>query len=129
MGNSIFDTNRFIETTTPRQFQNGTIMFMDVQNPGIYYSANRNGNVNRIIKTNEQTISTSDNMTTQTNTRKVTRYTRVNYRQPQNGSFIPLHRLNDQLRRIQHVAQSYDASNSTTGCYRSNEQTIVVTPR
>lgn len=129
MGNSIFDTNRFIETTTPRQFQNGTIMFMDVQNPGIYYSANRNGNVNRIIKTNEQTISTSDNMTTQTNTRKVTRYTRVNYRQPQNGSFIPLHRLNDQLRRIQQVAQSYDASNSTTGCYRSNEQTIVVTPR
>ena len=128
MGNSIFDTNRFIETTTPRQFQNGTIMFMDVQNPGIYYSANRNGNVNRIIKTNEQTISTSDNMTTQTNTRKVTRYTRVNYRQPQNGSFVPLHRLNDQLRRIQQVAQSYDASNSTTGCYRSNEQTIVVTP-
>jgi len=129
MGNITFDTNRFIETTTPRQFDNGTIMFMDIQNPGVYYSANRNGNVNRIIKTNEQTILTSEHMTTQTISRKVTRHTRVNYRQSQNGAFVPLHRLNDQLRRIQQVAQSYDASESTTGYYQSNDQTIIVTPR
>ena len=101
MGNFNFDTNRFIETSTTRQLENGTTMFMDSHNPGVYYSANRNGNVNRIIKTTEQTISTTNNQTTTTDTRKRTRYTKVNYRQPNNGKFVPLHRLNDQLRRIQ----------------------------
>tara|TARA_B100000212_G_scaffold342527_1_gene330273 strand:- start:2394 stop:2780 length:387 start_codon:yes stop_codon:yes gene_type:complete len=128
MGNSNFDTNRFIETSTPRQIQNGTMMFMDSHNPGVYYSASRNGNVNRIIKTTEQTISTGDNETTMTNTRKRTRYNRVNYRQPNNGSFVPLHRLNDQLRRIQHVAEDYDSS-EITAVYTNNTNTIVVTPR
>ena len=128
MGNFNFDTNRFIETSTPRQIQNGTMMFMDSHNPGVYYSANRNGNVNRIIKTTEQTISTGDHQTTMTNTRKRTRYTRVNYRQPSNGSFVPLHRLNDQLRRIQQVAQDYDSS-EITSVFTNDTNTIVVTPR
>ena len=128
MGNFNFDTNRFIETSTPRQIQNGTMMFMDSHNPGVYYSANRNGNVNRIIKTTEKTISTGDHQTTMTNTRKRTRYTRVNYRQPRNGSFVPLHRLNDQLRRIQQVAQDYDSS-EITSVFTNDTNTIVVTPR
>ena len=127
MGNFNFDTNRFIENSTPRQIQNGTTMFMDIHNPGVYYSANRNGNVNRIIKTTEQTISTTNNQTT-TDTRKRTRYTKVNYRQPGNGSFVQLHRLNDQLRRIQQVAQDYDSS-EITAVYTDNTNTIVVTPR
>ena len=63
-----------------------------------------------------------------TNTRKRTRYNRVNYRQPNNGSFVPLHRLNDQLRRIQHVAEDYDSS-EITAVYTNNTNTIVVTPR
>jgi hypothetical protein len=129
MGNSnSFDTNRFIETSTPRQVKNGTMMFMDSYSPGIYYSANRNGNVNRIIKTTEQTISTGSNQTTITNTRKLTRYNKVNYRQPNNGSFVPLHRLNDQLRRIQQVAQNYDSS-EITAVFANDTNTIVVTPR
>ena len=127
MGNFNFDTNRFIENSTPRQIQNGTTMFMDIHNPGVYYSANRNSNVNRIIKTTEQTISTTNNQTT-TDTRKRTRYTKVNYRQPGNGSFVQLHRLNDQLRRIQQVAQDYDSS-EITAVYTDNTNTIVVTPR
>ena len=48
MGNTNFDTNRFIETSTTRQLNNGTLMFMDTFNPGVYYSANRNGTINRI---------------------------------------------------------------------------------
>ena len=127
MGNFNFDTNRFIENSTPRQIQNGTTMFMDIHNPGVYYSANRNGNINRIIKTTEQTISTTNNQTT-TDTRKRTRYTKVNYRQPGNGSFVQLHRLNDQLRRIQQVAQDYDSS-EITAVYTDDTNTIVVTPR
>lgn len=128
MGNFNFDTTRFIETSTPRQIQNGTMMFMDTQNPGVYYSANRNGNVNRIIKTTEQTISTGANTTTITDTRQRTRYNRINYRQPSNGQFVPLHRLNDQLRRIQQVAQNYDSS-EITSVFSSDDNTIIVTPR
>tara|TARA_S200000501_G_scaffold195199_1_gene183838 strand:+ start:516 stop:902 length:387 start_codon:yes stop_codon:yes gene_type:complete len=128
MGNFNFDTNRFIETSTTRQLENGTTMFMDSHNPGVYYSANRNGNVNRIIKTTEQTISTESNQTTTTDTRKRTRYTKVNYRQPNNGKFVPLHRLNDQLRRIQQVAQNYDSS-EITAVFADDTHTIVVTPR
>jgi len=128
MGNINFDTTRFIETSTPRQLENGTTMFMDAHNPGVYYSANRNGNVNRIIKTSEQTISTASNQTTTTDTRLRTRYTRVNYRQPNNGKFIPLHRLNDQLRRIQQVAQNYNSSD-ITAVFTDDADTIVVTPR
>ena len=128
MGNFNFDTNRFIETSTTRQIKNGTMMFMDSHNPGVYYSANRNGSVNRIIKTTEQTISTGDNQTTMTNTRKRTRYTKVNYRQPNNGTFVPLHRLNDQLRRIQQVSENYDSS-EITAVFTNDTNTIVVTPR
>ncbi len=128
MGNFNFDTNRFIETSTTRQLENGTTMFMDSHNPGVYYSANRNGNVNRIIKTTEQTISTTNHQTTTTDTRKRTRYTKVNYRQPNNGKFVPLHRLNDQLRRIQQVAQNYDSS-EITAVFTDDTNTIVVTPR
>ena len=128
MGNISFDTNRFIENSTTRQLENGTTMFMDALNPGVYYSANRNGNVNRIIKTTEKTISTDSRQTTTTDTRKRTRYTKVNYRQPNNGKFVPLHRLNDQLRRIQQVAQNYDSS-EITSVFSSDTDTIVVTPR
>ena len=128
MSNINFNTNRFVETSTPRQIQNGTTMFMDTHNPGVYYSANRNGNVNRIIKTIEQTVASDNNSTTTTNTYKKTRYTRVNYRQSGNGRFVPLFRLNDQLRRIQHVAENYDSSD-ITAVYSNGKHTILVTPR
>ena len=128
MTNFNFNTNRFVENSTPRQIQNGTMMFMDSYNPGVYYSVNRNGNVNRIIKTTEQTISTGDNQTTLTNTRKLTKYTKINYRNSKNGSYVPLHRLNDQLRRIQNVAQNYDSS-EITSVFSNDTHTIIVTPR
>lgn len=125
---SNFNTNRFIETSTPRQIQNGTTMFMDTLNPGVYYSANHNGNVYRVIKTTQQNIETGANATTTTTTTKKTRYTKVNYRQPSNGQFIPLFRLNDQLRRIQQVAENYDSS-EITNVYTNGDSTILVTPR
>ena len=128
MGNQNFDTNRFIETSTVEQINNGTMMFMDTQNPGVYYSANRNGTVNRIIKTRENIVTSSNNNTTTTTTRNRTRYNCINYRKPNNGEFVKLHRINDQLRRIQHVAQNYN-SNNITNTYQVNNQTFVVTPR
>ena len=128
MANFNFNTNRFIETSTPKQIENGTTMFMDSLNPGVYYSANRNGNVHRVIKTTEQNIATGSNTTTTKTTHKKSRYTKVNYRQSVDGQFVPLFRLNDQLRRIQQVAENYDSS-EITNVYTNGEHTIVVTPR
>jgi len=129
MGNNFnFDTNRFIETSSTRQLDNGTMMFMDTFNPGVYYSANRNGTINRIIKTNEKIVTTSNNDTTITTNRSRTRYNCINYRRPNNGEFVKLHRFNDQLRRIQQVAENYDSS-EITNVYTNGENTILVTPR
>ena len=131
MGNTMFDTNRFIETTSVKQQSSGTIQFMDTQNPGVYYTAHRNGNVNRVHKTNEQHIIHDGTNTTQTFGRCKTRYTRVNYRQP-NGTYVKLHRLSDQLGRIQEVADyynSFDNNVNTTSVIRSNNQSIIITPR
>ena len=130
MGNTNvnFDTNRFIETSSARQLNNGTMMFMDIQNPGVYYSANRNGVINRIIKTNEKVVTTANDNTTTTINRSKTRYSCINYRRPNNGEFVKLHRFNDQLRRIQQVAENYDGSN-ITGVYYTDTKTIVVTPK
>ena len=128
MGNTNFDTTRFIEISTARQLNNGTMMFMDTQNPGVYYSANRNGSLNRIIKTNEKVVTTNNNNTTTTINRPRTRYNCINYRRPNNGEFVRLHRFNDQLRRIQQVAENYNGNN-ITGVYYTDNQTIVVTPK
>lgn len=131
MGNTMFDTNRFVETTSVRQQSAGTIQFMDTHNPGVYYTTHQNGNVNRVHKTNETHIIHDGTNTTQTFGRSKTRYTRVNYRQP-NGSYVKLHRLSDQLGRIQEVADhynSFDNNVNTTSVIRSNDQTIIITPR
>ena len=86
------------------------------------------GTINRIIKTNEKIVTTSNNDTTITTNRSRTRYNCINYRRPNNGEFVKLHRFNDQLRRIQQIAENYDGS-KITGVYQMENQTIVVTPK
>ena len=66
MKNTNFDTNRFVENSSSTQIENGTIQFMDTENPGVYYTAHRNGNVNRVFKTQEVNI-TNDNSATVSN--------------------------------------------------------------
>lgn len=129
MKNTNFDTNRFVENSSSTQIENGTIQFMDTENPGVYYTAHRNGNVNRVFKTQEVNI-TNDNSATVSNIRSKTRYTRVNHRFANNGSYVKLHRLTDQLSRIQEVANSYARGVTTT--YTENNGTfnrIMVSPR
>lgn len=129
MKNTNFDTNRFVENSSSTQIENGTIQFMDTENPGVYYTAHRNGNVNRVFKTQEVNIA-NDNSATVSNIRSKTRYTRVNHRFANNGSYVKLHRLTDQLSRIQEVADSYTRGVTTT--YTENNGTfnrIMVSPR
>lgn len=127
--NTKFDTNRFVENSSPLQLSNGTIQFMDTQNPGVFYTAHRNGNVNRVFKTSEIYI-TNTNNTTESVRKRRTRYTRVNYRLPNNGEYVKLHRLTDQLSRIQESADSYKKGVSTT--YTENDglfRRVMVSPR
>jgi hypothetical protein len=128
MGNTLFDTNRFVENTTLNQMKNGTIQFMDTQNPGVYYTAHRNGNINRVIRTNETVVVTDGTNTTEQFIRPRTRYTQVNYRNPSNGSFVKLHRLSDQLGRIQEVGAFY-STDQTMNVVNADGQTIITTPR
>ena len=37
----MFDTSRFTDVTTNRQQRNGTAVYRDNENPGVYYSSNR----------------------------------------------------------------------------------------
>jgi len=129
MGNTLFDTNRFVETSSVNQMKNGTIEFMDTQVPGVYYTAHRNGYINRVIKTNETVIQQDGTNTTEQFTRKKTRYSKVNYRQPNNGKFVKLHRLTDQLSRIQEVASYYSSRSNTMNVVTDSDQTIITTPR
>lgn len=128
MGNTLFDTNRFIENSSVNQMKNGTIQFMDTQNPGVYYTAHRNGNINRVIKTNETTVISDGTNTTQQIIRSRTRYSQVNYRNPNNGDFVKLHRLTDQLGRIQEVG-AYYTTNQTMNVINTDGHTIITTPR
>ncbi len=128
MGNTLFDTSRFVENTSVNQLKNGTIQFMDTQNPGVYYTAHRNGNINRVIKTNETIVTSDGTSTTRQIVRPRTRSYSVNYRQPGNGGFVKLHRLSDQLGRIQEVGAFY-STNQTMNVVNADGQTIITTPR
>lgn len=128
MGNTLFDTNRFVENTSVNQLKNGTIQFMDTQNPGVYYTAHRNGNINRVIKTNETIVTFDGTNTTRQIVRSRTRTYPVNYRQSSNGTYVKLHRLSDQLGRIQEVGSSY-TTNQTMNVLNTEGKTIITTPR
>ena len=59
----LFDTSRFSDVTSSRQSRNGTVMYRDNQNPGVFYTSHSSGYVRRIIKTvvkqeNSQGVST-----------------------------------------------------------------------
>tara|TARA_B000000557_G_C20795063_1_gene452866 strand:+ start:344 stop:727 length:384 start_codon:yes stop_codon:yes gene_type:complete len=105
MKNNNFDTKRFVDVSSERQSNAGTSMFMDSYNPGVYYTIHHNGSINRVIKTNE-TIITHVNNQTNTRTRNVNKYTKVNYRNPNNGSYINNMNYIDQLGRIASICNN-----------------------
>ena len=126
--NNYFDTERFIEVTSDKQFQNGTVMFMDTFNPGIYYTACKSGTVNRVVVKNKMTITRNRfKAPTVTSARVERKYTCINYRQPNNGKFVKLNKLNDQLNRIQESSKEYNANHNFTTETRNN-MTIITTP-
>ena len=57
----MFNTSQFTEVTTKRQRNNGTTCYRDNFNPGVYYTSNINGNVNRVIKKQTEVIDRMSN--------------------------------------------------------------------
>jgi len=137
-GGLMFDTSRFTDVTTSRQQANGTQMYRDNANPGVFYTSHNNGYVRRVIKTSVKTIqsSTADNTT---HTQSVTRSYQINPRCTRGDSFnttgrpISCHLLmqsNQRLARIQQMADKFNLKNPTISNITTSGNTqIIVTPQ
>lgn len=127
--NFMFDTTRFIDVTTRRQASNGTQMFLDTSNPGVYYTSHLSGYVRRIITT--QTHYT-DLMTGKTYSANSDINYQINRRCNTNSgngiTSVLLPRLNDRLSRIQEMANKYDREIETVSSGSGNH-CVMVSPR
>ena len=139
-GGFMFDTSRFTDVSTSRQQANGTQMFRDNSNPGVFYTSSNNGYVRRVIKTNIKTIMNSNNTAeNSTFTQQVTRSYQINPRCERGDSFntagrpITCHLLmqsNQRLARIQQMADKFNAKNPTiTNITTSGNTQVIVTPQ
>jgi hypothetical protein len=136
-GGLMFDTSRFTDVTTSRQQANGTQMYRDNANPGVFYTSSNNGYVRRVIKTNVKTIQSS-NADNNTFTQSVTRSYQINPRCTRGDSFntngkpITCHLLmqnNQRLARIQQMADKFNLKNPTLSNISTSGNTqIIVTP-
>jgi len=137
-GGLMFDTSRFTDVTTPRQQANGTQMYRDNANPGVFYTSSNNGYGRRVIKTNVKTIQSSNTDNT-THTQSVTRSYQINPRCTRGDSFnttgrpISCHLLmqsNQRLARIQQMADKFNLKNPTISNISTSGNTqIIVTPQ
>jgi len=120
-----FDIDRFIDVTTPRQSRNGTITFMDNQNPGVFYSSHTSGYVRRIVKENVTVIDPSQGASTFVRSNSY----QINPRQNVGGrnKTVMIGRANDRLRRIQEAANSF-TSNRSIDQFTDNEKLYVTHP-
>ena len=107
-----FNTSRFIDVTTPRQSAQGTIVFHDIENPGVFYASYQSGYVRRIIQTTTQTTSpfgtTTRNKTSMypLNARKLAEDTNDN-------TYVPITSVSNRLARIAQMADKFNARRNT----------------
>ena len=57
----MFNTNQFTDVTTPRQRSNGTTMYRDNNNPGVFYTSHSTGYVRRVIRMKKDKINNLTN--------------------------------------------------------------------
>ena len=123
-----FNTTRFIDVSTPRQSANGTTVFHDTNNPGVYYASYSSGNVRRIIQTTTQTSSPISN----TSSNHTTSYA-INHRNTNPESdetFVAINSVNGRLGRIVKMADKFNARRNTIVSTTVNgDRVTVTTPR
>ena len=120
-----FNTTRFIDVSTPRQTANGTTVFHDTNNPGVFYASYSSGNVRRIIQTTTQTSSPISS----TSSNHTTSYT-INHRNTNpdsNETFVAINSVNGRLGRIAEMADKFNARRNTIVTTKINGDIVTVT--
>lgn len=128
-GNFMFNTARFIDVTNNRQRSNGTTMFLDSSNPGVYYGSYQSGYVRRIVATQSTQSNLNTGETTQWNNDMSYQINRRCDTDAGNGiTSILLPRSNDRLSRIQEMANKFDRDNEII-THTTNDFSIMISPR
>lgn len=128
-GNQMFNTQRFIDVTTPRQINNGTQMFLDSNNPGVYYTSHQSGYVRRVI-TSQTSVTDFNTGTTQSfDTQSTYQINRRCDHNTGNGiTSVLLPRLNDRLSRIQEMADKFDRDLEPV-THTNSSRCVMISPR
>lgn len=119
----MFDTSRFTDVTSSRQQRNGTTLYRDNANPGVYYSSHASGYIRRSVRTSikEVTPSGTVNYTT-------SQTYQINPRGEANST-IMISQGNQRLARIQEMADKFNFRRpSLTSIHTRGETSIIITP-
>ena len=128
-GNFMFNTSRFIDVTNNRQRSNGTTMFLDSNNPGVYYGSYQSGYVRRIVATQSTRSDLNTGETTTWNNDIIYQINRRCDTATGNGiTSVLLPRSNDRLSRIQEMADKFDRENEII-THTTNDFSIMISPR
>mgnify|MGYP000671043004 CR=1 FL=1 len=128
-GNFMFNTTRFIDVTTNRQRSNGTTIFLDSDNPGVYYGSYQSGYVRRIVATQNTQSDLNTGKTTQWNSDNIYQINRRCHFTEGNGiTSVLLPRSNDRLSRIQEMANKFDRENEII-THTNDNFSIIISPR
>ena len=108
-GNQMFNTTRFIDVSTQRQRSTGTQMFLDSNNPGVYYTSTTSGYVYRTVTSQTSVTDFITGRTSTTNSDQMYQINRRCTRNEGNGiTTVLLPRANDRLSRIQEMANKFN---------------------
>ena len=107
-----FNTSRFIDVTTPRQSAQGTIVFHDIENPGVFYASYQSGYVRRIIQTTTQVTSPYGN-TTSNDTSMYPLNARKTAANLNDNTYVPITSVSNRLARIAEMADKFNARRNT----------------
>ena len=107
-----FNTSRFIDVTTPRQSAQGTIVFHDIENPGVFYASYQSGYVRRIIQTTTQITSPHGNATSN-DTSMYPLNARKTATNRNDNTYVPITSVSNRLARIAEMADKFNARRNT----------------
>ena len=123
-----FNTTRFVDVSSSTQQSNGTTVFHDTDNPGVFYASYSSGNVRRIIQTTTQTSSP----TSSTSSNHTTNYS-INSRgtnNENNNTVIPIRSVSGRLARIAEMADKFNTRRGSIVTTTVNgDRVTVTTPR
>ena len=123
-----FNTTRFVDVSTSTQQNNGTTVFHDTDNPGVFYASYASGNVRRIIQTTTQTSSPADSTSSSNTVSYPINHRNINAEGGNN--FVTIRTVSGRLARIAEMADKFNARRNTIVSTTVNgDRVTVTTPR